>query len=43
MSQSSYFLNPEQIWWHLGELDGDIGNLGKRFEWRDRNRTWWVE
>ena len=27
----------------LGELEGEIGNLGKRLELRDRDETWWVE
>ena len=27
----------------LGELEGEIGNLGKRLEWIDRDETWWEE
>ena len=36
-------LNPDQIWWHWGDLEGETGNLGKRLDWRDRNETWWEE
>ena len=42
MSQSSYF-EPRLDPVILGELEGEMGNLGKHLEWRDRDETWWEE
>ena len=39
MSQSSYFESRlDQV--ILGELEGEIRDLGKSLEWRDRYETW---
>ena len=45
MSQSSYFkFRPDMLTLGGGgDLEGEIGNLGKRLEWRNWDETWWVE
>ena len=42
MSQSSCFKSqpdPVKLW----EVKGETGDLGKRLQWRDRDKTWWEE
>ena len=40
VSQSSYFKSrPDPV--TLGGVGGGTSNLGKRLEWRNRNKTWW--
>ena len=34
-------LNPDQIWWHWGEVGRGKLKLGKLLEWRDQDETWW--
>ena len=40
MSQSSYFKSRLDLL-TLGGVEG--GNLGKYFEWRNRDEAWWIE
>ena len=40
MSQSSYFKSRPDLL-TLGGVGG--GNLGKHFEWRNRDEAWWIE
>ena len=40
MSQSFYFKSRPDLL-TLGGVGG--GNLGKHFEWRNRDEAWWIE
>ena len=42
MSQSSYFKSQPDLL-ILEGVGGDIGNLGTRLEWRNRDGAWWIE